>query len=161
MECLKGLNVYKRLIPSRISSVRIVVGELIHNLQRCCGELDEGILFELRVVLNELLVNAIKHGNMDDENKNIKIVAGIVKHKDLFVIVEDEGCGYDFDYTSGNLAPLCEEIETFDVSECAECGRGILIIQSLCDSVRVNTKGNKTVILKRILKTSPKAKQLL
>lgn len=158
---MKGLNVYKRLVPSRISSIKIVVEELTYNLKQCCDELDECTLFELKVVLNELLVNAIKHGNMDDESKNIKIAAGIVEHRDLFVIVEDEGCGYDFDYTCDNLVPLCEEIESLDVSECAECGRGILIIKSLCDSVRVNTRGNKTVILKRISKASPKSNQLL
>jgi serine/threonine-protein kinase RsbW len=161
VERLKRLDVYKSLVPSKISSIKIVVEELICNLNQRIGDLDEYILFELRVILNELLVNAIKHGNRDDESKNIKVVAGIDEQKDLFVSVEDEGCGYDFANTCDNLKPYCGEIDSLDVSECAECGRGILIIKSLCDRVLVNDKGNKTVIHKRLLKARPEANQLL
>lgn len=153
---MKSLVVYKSLVPSKISNIKIVVEDLICNLEQCCGELDDCTLFELKVILNELLVNAIRHGNMDDENKNVKIVASIVEHRNLFVIVEDEGSGYDYNHACDNLKPFCNGLEPSDVSDCSECGRGILIVKRLCESVQVNTRGNRTAILKRISKASPK-----
>ncbi len=153
---MKRLNAYKSLVPSKIGSIKMVVGDLICNLEQCFGALDDCSLFELRVILNELLVNAIKHGNRDDENKKIKIDASIVDHRELLVIVEDEGRGYDYDHLCDIISPFCAEKKPSDVSECSECGRGILIIKSLCDSVQVNARGNRTVILKRISKASVK-----
>ncbi len=144
---MKSLGFYSSSVPSTIDSIRIVVEELISSLQRECGELNESFLFELKVILNELLINAIRHGNLEDENKGVKINAGIGLHGKLYIIIEDEGCGYDFVHTCDQLKPFCEDTQTSDMSE---SGRGILILRSLCDKVKVNSKGNKIIVLKEI-----------
>jgi len=144
---VKNLGFYSSSVPSTINSIRIVVDELISSLQRECGVLDDSILFELKVILNELLINAIRHGNMEDESKGVKINAGIGVHGKLYIIIEDEGCGFDYVHTCDQLRPCCEETRTTDM---AESGRGILILRGLCDKVKVNSKGNKIVIQKEI-----------
>ena len=147
---MKSLYVYSGFVPSSIDNIRVVIKELICNIQNYYGVLEDSILFELKVILNELLVNAIKHGNLEDVSKNVKIDAGIDLNDNLFIIIEDEGCGYDYDRICGCIGPFCEDTQ----QDITESGRGILILKSLCDKVRVNSKGNKTVILKRIMRSN-------
>lgn len=144
MKCLK---IYNNVIPSNINNVRPVVDDLVCSLSDYCGGLNDSILFDLKVVLNEMLINAIRHGNREDENKTVKIKAGIAANRNLFIIIEDEGSGYDFK----NMCESCKSFnETADLLETEDCGRGIMIVRGLCDRVKVNSKGNKIVILKRI-----------
>jgi len=42
----------------------------------------------------------------------------------------------------------------------SESGRGIMIVKSLCDKVKVNRKGNKIIILKSIEKALPEAEHV-
>lgn len=149
---MKCLDVYCNYVPSKLNSIQIVVDELISNLQNSYGELSESILFELKVILNEALINAIRHGNGEDEKKLVKIKAGLSVHDVMFIIIEDEGCGYNFiDVCSSTKAYKCSS----ELPEMSESGRGIMIVRSLCDKVKVNAKGNKIVIVKRISRLQP------
>jgi len=130
------------------------VDDLIGSLVSNCGQLCESMLFELKVVLNEVLINAIRHGNREDESKVVKIKAGITSKSVLFVIIEDEGCGYDFAEVCNGHGAFANLSEPPDMSE---NGRGIMIVKTLCDRVRVNTKGNKIVIMKTIERITPLA----
>jgi serine/threonine-protein kinase RsbW len=144
---LKCLNIYANVIPSNINNVRTVVDDLICSLCDCLkGEPNDSVLFDLKVVLNEMLINAIRHGNREDENKMVKIKAGIAVNN-LFIIIEDEGSGYNFKNICKNHKSFNE---TADLLEIENRGRGIMIVRSLCDRVKVNAKGNKIVILKKI-----------
>jgi len=152
---LKSRCVYSSNIPSELSNVRFVVEELISCLQHNCGELCEEVLFDLKVILNEVLVNAIMHGNREDESKKVKIDAGITEKGDVFLIIEDEGSGYDYE-------EICEKHKSTvtNVDDMVENGRGIMIVKGLCDKVKVNKKGNKIIILKSIEKTHPSSKHV-
>jgi serine/threonine-protein kinase RsbW len=147
---LKCLNIYTNVIPSNIKNIRPVIGDLVCKLRDCCGDLEDSILFELRVVLSEMLVNAIRHGNREDENKTVKIRAGIVDDGNLFIIVEDEGSGYDFKNIWKRHKSCNETVSPLEIES---CGRGTMIVRGLCDKVKVNAKGNKIVVLKNISKT--------
>ena len=144
---MKSQRFYNTCIPSSVSSIGIVVNELINSLQIGYGGINECTLFELRVILNEILVNAVRHGNRDDEGKIVKIKAGISERGLMFIIVEDEGCGYDFSDTCNCRKPCCEVTDPLDINE---NGRGIMIIRSLCDKVKVNSRGNKIIVAKNI-----------
>lgn len=152
---MKSRCIYSSNISSELSNVRLVVDELISCLQHNCGKLCEEVLFDLKVILNEVLVNAILHGNHGDESKKVKIDAGTTEKGDVFLIIEDEGSGYDYE-------SLCEKHKTavMDLDEMIESGRGIMIVKGLCDKVKVNKKGNKIVILKSIDKTHPTAEHV-
>ena len=78
----------------------------------------------LNVVLTEALVNAIKHANAADPDKEIHIRIS-VSDKVLLIRVYDNGQGFDLDLVPGNGCP----------DPLNEQGRGIYIIRSLMDSV--------------------------
>jgi serine/threonine-protein kinase RsbW len=149
VELLKSRGIYSTCVPSSINSIAIIVNELIQSLQSSYGSVNECTLFELRVILNEVLVNAVRHGNREDERKIVKVDAGISGQGIMFIIVEDEGSGYDFKDTCSCSKPFCGMTDPLEVSE---SGRGIMIIRSLCDNVKVNARGNKIIIAKSIAK---------
>lgn len=145
---MKIVKTYNRIFPSSINNLGIAVKDVLSNLKTSFGPLMDCTIFELTVVLNEIVLNAIKHGNKEDETKNVKITSGITENGFVCFIVEDEGCGYDYDFTCRNKFANMEVNDVYDVME---SGRGIFIVRNLCDRVKVNNKGNKIVVLKRLL----------
>ena len=147
---MKSQDIYSACVPSSVNSIGIVVDELINSLKNCYGAVNDCTLFELKVILNEVLINAVRHGNREDENKLVKVDAGVSGQGVICIVVEDEGGGYDFNNTCRCHKPFCE---VTDPLEATENGRGIMIIRSLCDNVKVNAKGNKIIIFKSIIKS--------
>jgi len=144
LEKLKGFSCN---VPGSISNVREAVEEVICYLQNIYGSIEECTLFELKVILNELILNAIKHGIREDDSKYVKIAASLTKDGCAVLTVEDEGEGYDYrcvinrNNTVQDLMDICNAKET---------GRGILIVKNLCDSIRFNKKGNRIIVVKKL-----------
>ncbi len=144
---MKSLVVYKKSISSNINIVGDVVEEMLKCIITVCGDVDECTRFELKVILNEILINAVKHGNIGDESKNINIKAYFPRQNVLSISVKDEGSGYNFRKTCSCRKPYGE---TDGISNMDESGRGILILKGLCDNIELNRKGNKIIVTKSI-----------
>lgn len=142
---MKTQCIYKKNIPSVLSEVEIVAKDLIDCLRKNCGEIDDETVFDLKVIINEVLINAILHGNNDDSNKCVKIDAGLTGNGSVVFIIEDEGLGYNF-------SEICSKQKTNlkDPIDLIESGRGMILVKGLCEEVKVNKKGNKVTIIKRI-----------
>lgn len=147
---MKTLKLLDFEIPSDIKNVCSVVRKVIQYLGNTCGIMDECALFELKVVLNELVSNAIRHGNKGDCSKIVKISAGVTENGYIFLQIEDEGEGYDYHYLH-EMNPNAHN--TIDICDMLESGRGILIVKNLCDKIKFNQKGNKVIILKKGFKS--------
>lgn len=104
------------------------------------------IIFELKVVLNELITNALCHGNKCELEKLVYVTLKLVSNKYLYISVKDEGFGFNSKMSSQSLDDYLEEVNT---SLC-EHGRGLVIVNSLCDKVKFNRSGNKVSILKKL-----------
>lgn len=144
---MKAIKIYTHDIPSSIDRVCDIVNNTLEYLNDVCKNLDDDTLFETRVILNELVLNAIKHGNNEDIRKHVKLTAGISRDRCIFFIVEDDGEGYDY------RRVMLEERKTKAdnaLHNLKETGRGILIVKHLCEKVCFNEKGNKIIVLKRL-----------
>jgi serine/threonine-protein kinase RsbW len=141
-KALKVLKSYDLRIKSELCNICNTVNKILSFILECHGPLKENVLFDIKVILNELLQNAIRHGNNEDSSKQVKIKVGI-DNSFVFFIIEDEGKGFDI-----NCCGQKEEL--MDICEMKENGRGILIVKNLCESVKYNSKGNKIVVLKMI-----------
>lgn len=135
---------YKCKISSKIEDIRYAEEYILNGICELTDNLDNEILFEVKVILNELFSNAIKHGNEFSNEKHVDISAGVRSDKYIFIIVEDEGEGFDYKYALG------QEITELDHNDPEETGRGILIVKNLCDRVFFNDKGNRITVFKRI-----------
>ena len=144
---MKTLRTYNSMIQSDINQVCPAVKGIIGYLSEVYGSIDDCCLFELKVVLNELILNAIKHGNRGNADKQVKIVAGLAEADHVFIIVENEGEGFDYQCVMQNMS---EPGSLVDICDIKETGRGIMIVNNLCDRVKINKKGNKIIAVKRL-----------
>ena len=104
---------------------------------------------EIRLGLQEALVNAAKHGNKLDPTKAI-IVRFIVTDREYSWIIADEGGGF------GCPESICPNQDLLPIDE-AENGRGLSILQEVFDGVHWNRDGTQLTLSKAI--SSNKQKQ--
>ena len=135
---------YKSEIPSEINEICGLISGILSFIEGTNGQLDACLEFELKVILNELIINAIKHGNSSDPNKKVKVSAILTKGKHLILFIEDEGEGYDYSLK------CCKAHFKEDFFEMRETGRGIFIVSNLCDKIKFNKKGNKVIAIKKL-----------
>lgn len=144
--CLER-RVYSGVINSDASVVCREVNVVLQRLERVSA-LDEDERFDVRVILSELLQNAIRHGNAMDRAKTISLDVTVEEGNTLEISVEDEGTGFDVERVLAQKR--IKALDAEDVFELDEFGRGLLIIESLCDAVRRNESGNRVTVRKRI-----------
>ena len=112
--------------------------------------LDEDSLHWVSVAVRECVVNAIKHGNRNDESKRVVVEFSPVPPHDpeeLVIRVEDEGEGFDPEELADPLAP--ENI-------LKSSGRGIFLIRNFMDDVQLQ-RGKHRGMEIRMVKKVPKA----
>jgi len=142
---LKTLKLYNSKIKSDFLNISLVVDVIIGKLiVLCCNE-EESFLYDTKLILNELITNAIMHGNKCNEEKDVKIMVAILNEKYVFLSIRDEGEGFCYEKVA-----IKKEMDLSDCGCLSENGRGMQIVRCLCDRVKFNKKGNKIVVIKRI-----------
>lgn len=121
----------KLVIKSDVSELRKVEEFLINIFIEY--NLENKYFNKIYLCISEAVINAIKHGNKNDLNKQVSIIAEC-NNEEINIQIEDEGDG--FDIRNVNNPTLKENINK-------ESGRGIFIIKSLSDKIKYNEKGNQ------------------
>ena len=98
---------------------------------------------ELRLGLQEALVNAAKHGNKLDPSK-IVIVHFSVADNHYWWAISDQGCG--FNPPCNSQADPAEYLP----AEEAESGRGLCILHEIFDQVHWNSEGTELRLAKQV-----------
>jgi serine/threonine-protein kinase RsbW len=116
-------------LPSNLRSINVLdsfVQDLVHQYQ-----ISQEVHGNMLISLTEAVTNAITHGNHYDENKVVQI--NLQKKSDTIAIrVSDQGCGFD----PANVPdPTCEE----NICKCG--GRGVFLMQRLCDQIQYKDNG--------------------
>jgi anti-sigma regulatory factor (Ser/Thr protein kinase) len=95
---------------------------------------------ELRLGLQEALVNAVKHGNSLDPCKQITVKFSIVSQSYWWVIT-DQG---------NDLQPSCGSKDDPTPCHDLECGRGFYILRKIFDHVHWDIGTHRLTLCKRI-----------
>ena len=116
-------------LPSNLRSINVLdsfVQDVVHQYK-----LNQEVHGNMLISLTEAVTNAITHGNHYDENKVVQI--NLQKKSDTIAIrVSDQGCGFD----PANVPdPTCEE----NICKCG--GRGVFLMQRLCDQIQYKDNG--------------------
>ena len=98
---------------------------------------------EIRLGLQEALVNAAKHGNNLDPSKTVEIQFSVTRDEYWWVI-SDQGNGFYCPKAGDNGAN--EEVP----EEEGECGRGLFILHQIFDKVHWNNHRRELTICKVI-----------
>jgi len=96
------------------------------------------ILFDIRLSLEEALINAVKHGNKADKNKKVLVEVDIDRNR-LYIKVEDEGAGFNVE----SISPSIDEENVGKLS-----GRGVFLIKQCMDRVEFSRDGRQVVMVK-------------
>jgi len=126
----------ERVIPSDAHHGRHVLDELLHELENRHWKLCDRFCIELAV--HEALINAIKHGNRGDHEKNIHVAARI-SPRNFHVEITDQGPGFDPESLP-------------DPTDCANIerpgGRGVLLMHAFMSRVTYPPPGNCVILEK-------------
>jgi serine/threonine-protein kinase RsbW len=132
-----------------------VVQVVSEHLGRLAG-LDDDALHWVTVAVRESVINAIKHGNGGDEQKQVHVdftPLDVAAPRGIAIRVRDEGPGFDPESVPDPLAP--ENI-------LKNSGRGIFLIRSFMDEValqRAAEGGMEIVMVKRAGSAHPELQQ--
>ena len=100
----------------------------------------EAAEFDIRLCLEEALINAMKYGNALQKELPVELdVEG--GPAEVRITVKDQGPGFDV----SKIEDCTEEKNLF-----RNRGRGVYLIHQLMDEVRYNEKGNTLLMVKRI-----------
>lgn len=139
------MNSYNESIPSSINRIEDVVEGVLDFVEKSGGVSEDSIKFDLKVILNELLLNAVRHGNKEDTAKFVKVTADIA-NDEVRLTVQDEGGGFDFEsLLNGQYDDFC-----CDICDQRECGRGLRIVSGLSDGLSFGLGGTKAVAVKKL-----------
>jgi len=111
------------------------------------ANLSDEQLLEYKLIISELIINAIIHGNKKDPTKSVKVRVGVYGRRVSYIVVEDEGNGFEMEKVSQKYSPFDFQDEIEDLYE---YGRGLMLVSSLCERVKQNDRGNKVVAIRSL-----------
>ena len=123
---------YRGSVCSELDAIRVFVNDTIENLNKIVN--DNDIMFDIKLILNELIVNGALHGNECLESKNVDLCLELCDNKVIIEVI-DEGQGItNFDLSRYNPTDL------------KSWGRGLILVNGLSDEFYVEK--NKVIAIK-------------
>lgn len=123
-------------IPSDLAEARRVQDEIEEAL--ISAKYSDRDIFSIKLALEEALVNAIKHGNQMDPEKQVNVWYSITGDR-FEVRITDDGPGFNPQDVPDPTAP--ENLER-------PCGRGLLLIRNFMTEVNYHGRGNIVTMAK-------------
>lgn len=106
------------------AEVSAITEEIATAAEQVEGAINKRV-FGLRLALEEILVNHVKHGHQDDETKEVIVYCEIDDDGQCVVESRDQGAGFDKE-----AVPDCTDDENLNKPS----GRGTMLVDSFTDS---------------------------
>jgi serine/threonine-protein kinase RsbW len=124
------------MITIRFSSKMIHIKKA---LQMCCDYINKYKVvcsFKSKVIIQELLINAVVHGNRKDSDKSVTCMVEYLEASRFKITVEDEGEGFDHSNIT-TVAPA-------NPLEDGICG--YILINGYAEKIEFNDRGNSVTV---------------
>src|SRR5665648_308416 len=112
---------YKKRFKSDINLAQKVIREALDIVN---GDINSDNLFDLRLILNELVCNGIIHGNKLDTERYVNLYLHI-DNKNIEIEVSDEGDGIN-------------QNSVYNPEELSLNGRGLVLVKGLSDFFQID-----------------------
>jgi serine/threonine-protein kinase RsbW len=132
---MEHLN-FSKEIPSDLSLVPQLLSDTFKEIKKI--PLDDKVLHDIKLSLQEALVNAIKHGSRLDRTLPVRLDVE-ARQDSLVMTVTDQGEGFD-------TARLLDPTQPSNLQRLS--GRGIFLIRNLMDGVEFFDGGRKIRMVK-------------
>lgn len=126
--------IYKGSVCSDLDTIKSFIDKTVQILNGIISDRD--LMFDIRVILNELIVNGALHGNECMSSKTVSLTLRMSEDK-LMIEVEDEGRGINYN------------LKEYNPSDLKSWGRGLVLVNGLSDEFYVDR--NRVVSVKRIV----------
>ncbi|MDF2948711.1 MAG: putative anti-sigma factor [Sedimentibacter sp.] len=120
---------FEKKVQSDIKGVKNIVEEILQNI---VDIINENIFFNTKIILYELVINGVLHGNCQDINKSLSIKV-MINNSCIIIEVTDEGTGIIYKHKSFGDYDFCES------------GRGLMLVEGLSDKFTVD--GNRVTCI--------------
>lgn len=127
----------ERAISFTISSEIRYVERIIHETESFCVALEVTLLEEFKIVIRELLFNAIEHGNLQVAARKVVCIFELLTAERFQVSVEDEGEGFDYAHMETTIPEYPKPIRH----------RGYSLIHEFSEEIRFNETGNRVCLI--------------
>lgn len=129
-------------------------------LELLLADIPTGWQAEIRLGLQEALVNAAKHGNRLDPSKKVIVRFAAIQDQYWWVI-SDQGLGFERNCDCG-LHLASDHLEhnndnaadDYSPALDRECGRGLFILYQIFDRVEWNPQGTELTLVKQLKNSS-------
>ncbi|HAQ41916.1 MAG TPA: ATP-binding protein [Clostridiales bacterium] len=119
----------EKKVHSDIGGIKNIVEEILLNIRDI---INENTYFNTKLILYELIINGVLHGNQQDANKQISI--NLIINKSCVIIeVTDEGAGITYKHKAFGDYDFCES------------GRGLMLVEGLSDKFEID--GNRVTCI--------------
>ncbi|MEX1829223.1 ATP-binding protein [Luteibacter sp. CQ10] len=132
-------------IPNRLEDVFVALEQAAGHLDR--HHIDEACRADVRLVLEELLVNIVRHGYPDGRDGEIRISIDV--HRD-HVQLKLEDDAQPFDARAHELPDLAGDIADREIG-----GLGLHLIHNIADALEYTRHGNRNITVARFCPTLP------
>lgn len=105
--------------------------------------LSESDRFDLRLSFEEILINAMKHGNGYRKELPVRVTLSMADDGELKIAVQDQGKGFDVSRVKDPT--IGDNIEAYS-------GRGVYLVKHLMDRMEYLAGGTRVEISKRLKK---------
>lgn len=128
----------RQVLPSCLENIPAFLGQCLDFLNQAA--IPESDVFDIRVSLEEAIVNAMKHGNRLDRNRTVSVSLEIFP---AYVAAEVTDQGAGFDHTK-----LPDPTHQDNLKK--PSGRGVFLIKRLMDEVEFFDCGRRIKMIKFI-----------
>lgn len=125
---------YEGTVCSDLDTIKNFIDRTLKSLGSIIS--DKDIMFDIKIILNELIVNGALHGNQCMVSKCVSLRLEMLDNK-LVIEVGDEGKGIDYD------------VYSYDPNDLKTWGRGLVLVNGLSDEFHVEK--NRVVSIKHII----------
>lgn len=132
------MNFLREYILTEIEDIKVAIEGVMSGIQKYVV-LTEARRYEIKLVMNELLVNCFDHANTSGK-RTVVLRVFAVKDK-VKISVKDNGQGFEYEYTHKNLKKPLDEKRLY-----AEGGRGLMLVDAFCETVKYYGNGNSVEV---------------
>jgi serine/threonine-protein kinase RsbW len=127
------INKKIKLFPQEVPSFTKKIFQKLKN-----SGIKKDILFDIKLALNEALINSIKHGNSSDKKKSVFLKITKKANK-LEICITDQGKGFNYKKL---------KLPTDKNNLAKQSGRGVFLIKNFMDKVDFFNGGCKLKMVK-------------
>jgi len=120
---------FEMKVHSDLCGVKKIVEDILLNIR---DVISENIFFNTKIILYELIINGVIHGNKKDCDKLVCINI-FIDNSSIIIEVSDEGLGVRYKHKDFGEYDYCES------------GRGLMLVEGLSDKFHVD--GNRVTCI--------------